>query len=187
MTQSHKYDWLRLDKIWLAAATWWRRLRGLPVAHVPIRQKGHSSRSRGHVMLTQAKGRRHLADSFTLTRSGVDIADWRSWWSIGCWYEFSYGMLCFFFNKSAWQTSYTEWTAYHGGQLGRKSCVLVSHRHHHLFVGRLTRVKENNCKGNLASDWGCPKVTSQVFGRMNSHDAHSLWSSIWVALLSIDV
>jgi len=30
-TQSHKYDWLRLNKIWLAAATWWRRLRGLHV------------------------------------------------------------------------------------------------------------------------------------------------------------
>jgi len=29
LTQSHKYDWLRLDKIRLAAATWWRRLRGL--------------------------------------------------------------------------------------------------------------------------------------------------------------
>ena len=25
-TQSRKYDWLRLDKIWLAAAAWWRRL-----------------------------------------------------------------------------------------------------------------------------------------------------------------
>jgi len=31
--ESHKYDWLRLVKIWLAAATWWRRLRGLGVAN----------------------------------------------------------------------------------------------------------------------------------------------------------
>ena len=26
---SHKYDWVRLDKIWLVAMDWWRRLRGL--------------------------------------------------------------------------------------------------------------------------------------------------------------
>ena len=29
LTQSHKYDWLRLDKVRLAAASWWRRLWGL--------------------------------------------------------------------------------------------------------------------------------------------------------------
>ena len=28
---SHVNDWLRLDKIWMAAAAWWRRLRGLSV------------------------------------------------------------------------------------------------------------------------------------------------------------
>jgi len=32
--KSHKYDWPRLDKIRLAAATWWRRLRGLYARHL---------------------------------------------------------------------------------------------------------------------------------------------------------